>query len=121
MTTMKKTFIALVLTLPAVCLAGPNTPALSQYMSLLQCSTKAAFGTAEGLAQNDASFARAAESCVPQDFKAELAGLPDRVTPSTRDEQVAALVRSLKTRKALCEQQKLSPPECIKMFAAAQD
>lgn len=90
-------------------------------MAQLQCSTRSAFADTTNSGANDASFVTAAESCVPKDFKAELAGLPDRVTPATRDEQVAALVRSLKTRKALCEQQKLSGSACIQMFAAAEN
>jgi hypothetical protein len=118
---MKKILIALVVLLPALCFAGPNTPALGQYMGHLQCATKVAFSNVDEAATTEASFVQAAEGCVPKEFKADITGLPAGVRPSTRDERVAALARSLKTREALCRQQKLSGAQCVKMFAASED
>jgi hypothetical protein len=118
---MKKIIAVLVFLLPTLCAAAPNTPALIQYMGQLQCSTKAAFEKADIVRVSDASFVKAAEGCVPQDFKEELGGLPGNVKPTSREERVAGLVRSLKTRTSLCQQQSLSPSACIKMFAASED
>lgn len=107
--------------LPAYCAASQNPPALAQYMNQLQCSTKTAFDKVDTVDVNETVLIKAAEECVPLDYKAELTGLSDNVKPSTRQERVEGLVRSVKTRASLCRQQNLSAPACIKMFVPSQD
>ena len=101
--------------------AESQSPALVQYRAQLQCVTELSFRHINAGLERQVATMQAADSCTPPDFKAETAGLPTNVIPSTRAERIESLVRSVKFRMSLCARQNLSGDACVAMFGESDN
>ena len=117
---MKLALLALCL-LAAPAFAETHSPALSQYMGQLDCTTRKAVDQVSAGQPQPAAIALAVQECVPQPFTPEMRGLANSLRPSTRAERIAALTSSARLRFAVCEDNGMAGDRCIGMFSAAVD
>jgi len=98
-------------------MAQPETPALAQYSAQLACTTSSVLANDASTVTAKARIKESAESCVPTDFKAEMAGMSSSFVPATRAERVETLSKSVELRLSLCAQSNRRGAACQEMFA----
>jgi hypothetical protein len=113
---MKSVLLALCL-ITSSAFAQTRTPALTQYMEQLDCTTQKAVDLEIAGKPRQNAIATAAEACVSLQFKPELQGLSPSLLASTRSERVTALTSSASLRLTLCKDQGLVGGQCTAMFS----